>query len=298
MPYCMVGKDDRLAHREASRSLGFVGPVPCPGVLAEGTRVNRYEALNALGLEEGAGEQDVRLAYYGLQKAVATQDFSDKDKLAARVEAQLARAKECRDFLLENGTGAAGKAGRSGGVAARVLGGRKRAPQKLEITAERDKQARLAGLERLRINLLTYRDHEASHRLTCLVAILLCVVVGFIAFRYVRVLAPRAMLLVAVCVAAIASSTGFTSAHLQCRAARRHLLDIDERIHALRVELGIEEPADAAAQDGSAGPGGASSAAGSSGVAYAAGPSRGDAEEGARGSVRDEDLELPDVGEK
>lgn len=201
--------------------------------------MNRYEALNALGLEEGAGEQDVRLAYYGLTKAAETQDFSDKEKLAERVDAQLTRAKECRDFLLSNGTTNDGKVGRSGGAVKSIFG-RKKA-EKMEITSERDKQARLAGLERLRINLLTYRDHEAQHRLTCFVTIILAIVVGFVALRYVRVVAPRAIIMVAVAVAAIASSTGFTSAHMQCRAAKRHLLDIDDRIHELRVELGIEE---------------------------------------------------------
>ena len=62
--------------------------------------MNRYEALNALGLEEGASEQDVRLAYYGLKKAAQTQDFSDKKQLEERIEEQLMRATECRDYLL------------------------------------------------------------------------------------------------------------------------------------------------------------------------------------------------------
>ena len=118
--------------------------------------------------------------------------------------------------------------------------GRKKA-EKMEITAERDRQARLAGLERMRINLLVYRDHEAQHRLTCFVTIVLAIVVGFVALRYVRVVAPRAIIMVAVAAAAIASSTGFTSAHMQCRAAKRHILDVDERIHQLRVQLGMEE---------------------------------------------------------
>lgn len=203
--------------------------------------MNRYEALNALGLQEGASEQDVRLAYYGLKKAVETQDFSeDKGKISERVELQLERAKECRDYLLANGTSNEGHIGRSGGAVRGILN-RKKASGKMEITAERDKQARLAGLERLRINLLTYRDQEHSRRMTCILVIVIAIVVGFVALRYVRVVAPRAIIMVAVGAAAIVSSTLFTTAHMQCRAAKRHLLDVDERIHKLRVALGIEE---------------------------------------------------------
>ena len=71
---------------------------------------------------------------------------------------------------------------------------------------------------------------------------LVCVVAGFIALRYVRAIPARITIFAAIAVAAVASSTGFTASHLQCRSARRYLLDIDARIRDLRVALGIEEP--------------------------------------------------------
>ncbi len=213
----------------------------------KGAVVNRFEALNVLGLDEQASDTDIRMAYYGVQKAAETQDFSDNEHIAVRVNALLDRTKEARDFLLTHGTGAP-KPGsssgprRTGGAVGAAFGRKKRAPEKLSVTSDEEKKARLDGLESLRVCLLTYRDGQASRRLTCLVIILCCIVVGFIVLRYIRAMPPRIVSFSAIAIAAIASSTGFTAAHLQCRNTKRHVLDIDERIHELRVDLGLDDP--------------------------------------------------------
>ena len=213
----------------------------------KGTTVNRFEALNVLGLDEQASDVDIRLAYYGVQKAVESHDLSDNEHLVVRVNALRDRAKEARDFLLTHGTGAprpGSSAGprRTGGVVGAAFGRKKRAPEKLSVTSDEEKKARLDGLEAVRVCLLTYRDGQASRRLTCLVVILICIVVGFIVLRYIRAMPPRIASFSVIAVAAIAGSTGFTAAHLQCRSVKRHLLEIDETIHGLRVDLGLDDP--------------------------------------------------------
>ena len=76
--------------------------------------MNRFEALNVLGLEEGASQQDVRLVYYGVRKAVETQDFTTNDRILMSVTAMRERVKEAHDFLIANGTQR--NTGRTGGA--------------------------------------------------------------------------------------------------------------------------------------------------------------------------------------
>lgn len=197
--------------------------------------MNRFEALNVLNLDESATDDDVRLAYYGLDRAVKSLDFSDSERLALRITSYQDRSKEARDYLLANGIG---PTKRTGGV---VGGAFRRKPrrEKLSITRERELEARLQGYERLRVCLLGYRDHEMSHRLTCFIVLLVCIVLGFVILRYLRMM-PRAVAFGVVVVIAVAGSTGFTSAHLQCRTAKRHLLAVDDEIHQIRVALGLD----------------------------------------------------------
>lgn len=225
----------------------LAGHAGVPRVAERGSIVNRFEALNVLGLDEQASDGDIRLAYYGVQKAIESHDFSDNEHLVVRVGALRDRAKEARDFLLTHGTGAptpGGSSGprRTGGVVGAAFGRKKRAAEKLSVTSDEEKKARLDGLEAIRVCLLTYRDGQASRRLSCLVVILICIVVGFIVLRYIRAMPPRIASFSVIAIAAIAGSTGFTTAHLQCRSVKRHLLDIDERIHELRVDLGLDDP--------------------------------------------------------
>lgn len=202
-----------------------------------------------LGLDEQASENDIRLAYYGLQKAIEAQDFSDNEHITLRVNALRDRTKEARDFLLAHGTGAAGTsrgattggARRTGGAVGRAFS-RKKAPGKLSVTSDEEKKARLDGLESVRVCLLTYRDGQASKRLTSLVVILICIVVGFIVLRYIRAMPPRIISFSVIALAAVAASTTFTTSHLQCRNTKRHVMAIDEQIDELRRDLGLDDP--------------------------------------------------------
>ena len=200
--------------------------------------MNRFEALHALGLDETATEQDVRLAYYGIAKAVDSQDFGE-EQLAPQVKGMLNRAKQARDFLLVNGT----QSGQRVSAASRFAQAAKSSkPEKLSITSSEDAQARLTGFDRLRMQLLGYRDTQLSRRNMSIILIVVCIAVGFIVLRYVRAMAPRMTATVIIAIFAIIGSVTLTTAQKHCRTVNAHLLDINARMAELRVKLGIAEP--------------------------------------------------------
>ena len=51
--------------------------------------MNRFEALHTLGLEEGASDEDITMALYGLEKAVGEFDFSDIPALQTAIDNML-----------------------------------------------------------------------------------------------------------------------------------------------------------------------------------------------------------------
>lgn len=197
--------------------------------------MNRLEALHALDLDETATDSDVRLAYYGIAKAVSSQDFSGEDQIQGRVDGFLAHAKEARDYLLANG---AVKSKRTGGMVDKVLRARPK-EEKIKVSALDDKWARLSGLQQLRVFLLSYRDHEQTLRNRSVLILIACIVASFIMIRYLRA-APRVVAIALLAVIAVFGSTVFTTSQVRCRHARSHLLDLDERIQGLSADLGLE----------------------------------------------------------
>ena len=145
--------------------------------------MNRFEALHALGLEENASEEDVRLAYYGLEKAVGAFDFSDSERIDQRVKGMVEHAKESRNFLLSV---------RNQTVARKVRSFATKQRGKLSVTPVEEKTARLHGLEQLRGVIVSYHSEERSKRRGSIIALLACIVVGFIGIRYLRLTAGGA----------------------------------------------------------------------------------------------------------
>ena len=194
--------------------------------------MNRFEALHALGLEENASEEDVRLAYYGLEKAVGTFDFSDSERIDQRVKGMVEHAKESRNFLLSV---------RNQTVARKVRSFAAKQRGKLSVTPVEEKTARLHGLEQLRGVIVSYHSEERSKRRGSIIALLACIVVGFIGIRYLRG-GPRVVAFSIIGAIAVAGSTILTASHLQVRKARAHVLELDDAIAGLRRELGLEPP--------------------------------------------------------
>lgn len=209
----------------------------------KGEAVNRFEALNILDLDETATEQDIRLAYYGIEKAVATQNFDQDEKFGPRVNGFLDHAREARDFLLENGATKGSKTQKSFSQAFRDASDptEKKKTGKLRVSAQDDAWARLSGLQALRVFVLSYRDHETSLRNQSIGVLIACIIVSFIMLRYLRGMPRIAVVSVLVIIAAVGSAT-LTTSQRQCRTARTYVMDIDSRIHVLKDKLGIEDP--------------------------------------------------------
>lgn len=199
-----------------------------------GHPLNRFEALHVLGLDETASDEDIRLAYYGLTKAVKLDDYAASERVSHRVEALLSRAKEARDFLLSKRNQTAAR------MVQQYTGTKKRA--KVTVSSEEEKTARLHGLETVRALLVSYLVEERSKRRSCIWALVACVVVGFVVLRYIRVMPARVAAFTVLAGVAIAASTILTSAHGQVRTTRGYIADLDVPIRALRVELGLQPP--------------------------------------------------------
>lgn len=192
--------------------------------------MNRFEALHALGLEEGASDEDVRLAHYGLRTAAKELDLSDCEQEAHAVEAVIAHAGESKDFLLNARNQSAMRKMKS------YVAPKKRG--KLTVTPVEEKTARLHGFERVRDVLTAHLDEERSRRGGSLIVLALCIVVSFILLRYLRA-TPRVVGFAIVGVFAIAGSTVLTKAQMHIRKLRPHVIEVDDRILGLKRELGL-----------------------------------------------------------
>ena len=196
--------------------------------------MNRFEALNILGLEEGASEQDVRLAYYGLEKAVESCDFGDSEQLATASENMLLRAGRARDFLLSDRHQTAARKSRSAPAA--------KSSKKLQVSAEQQKTVLLRGFEKLRNLFLSFLENDRTKVRYSLVVIALVIVACFIVIRFLRA-APRYVAVGILAAFAVTASVILTTSQLRVRKTRGFLAGLEERIELLKRELGlVEEP--------------------------------------------------------
>lgn len=192
--------------------------------------MNRFEALHALGLEENATDDDVRLAYYGLEKAVEAFDFSDAEHIGRQVERMINHASEAKTFLLK---------ARNKTAARKVQSYQERPRGKVSVTPAQEKTTRLHGLERLRTLLVGFLDTQLTHRRTSIFILIGCVVVSFITIRYLRGM-PRIVVFCVLAAIAVAGSTLLTGSSKQIRLARGHVEEVDAAIAELRRELGLD----------------------------------------------------------
>lgn len=194
--------------------------------------MNRFEALNVLGLDETASDDDVKLAYYGLEKAVSTTEYGEDPKVTGQVEGLLNRAREARSFLLNPRNKVAARQVRSYTD--------KRRDTPVKVSSVEEKTARLHGYERLRITLVAILGNERHRRNTSIAVLVGCIVVGFILLRYLRLMQVRIVAFIVLAAVAIAGSTILTNSQLQIRRLKPHVLALDEKILKLRKSLGLD----------------------------------------------------------
>ena len=103
--------------------------------------MTRDEALQVLGLKQGASPDEVRLAYRELAQMLHPDKFGDNQKLRARAEQQMRIMNEARDVLLK---GVSASSRRSGGA-------RTAASTPAQIAFEAEARAHAAETARLAV---------------------------------------------------------------------------------------------------------------------------------------------------
>lgn len=130
--------------------------------------MTRDEALQVLGLKQGASPDEVRLAYRELAQMLHPDKFGDNKKLRARAEQQMRIMNEARDVLLK---GVSASSRRSGGA-------RTTASTPAQIAFEAEARAHAAETARLAVvaQARTLRERRGGMTGMIVVAVLVLVV--------------------------------------------------------------------------------------------------------------------------
>lgn len=138
--------------------------------------MNRIEALRLLGLDEDATPQDIKTAYKETVQILHPDRFASNKKLQERATEQFKNLQEAYEYLT-SGPGA-----RRGGHTATV----EDSPAARRADAryrQREAEARLAGIQAARTQLVKQRDALLDERKN---AILMAVIGGIVAFIAIR----------------------------------------------------------------------------------------------------------------
>lgn len=130
--------------------------------------MTRDEALQVLGLKQGASPDEVRLAYRELAQMLHPDKFGDNKKLRARAEQQMRIMNEARDVLLK-GVSASSR---------RSCGARTTASTPAQIAFEAEARAHAAETARLAVvaQARTLRERRGGMTGMIVVAVLVLVV--------------------------------------------------------------------------------------------------------------------------
>ena len=112
-------------------------------------RMTRDEALQVLGLKQGASPREVRLAYRELAQMLHPDKFSENTKLRARAEQQLRSINEARDVLLKGVSATSSHADGAASRRTRTSGASASTPA--EIAFEAEARAHAAETARLTV---------------------------------------------------------------------------------------------------------------------------------------------------
>ena len=128
--------------------------------------MNRDEALRTLGLEEGAGEAEIKAAYRETVQILHPDKFAANKKLQDRATEQFKHLQEAYDFLLSGKSSASGN-GKTGSGASSSQSRR------------RTNEAKLAGLAAAKTQLVKQRDYASDERRNGLIMLVAGAAVAF-----------------------------------------------------------------------------------------------------------------------
>ena len=111
--------------------------------------MTRDEALQVLGLKQGASPREVRLAYRELAQMLHPDKFNDNKKLRARAEQQMRSINEARDVLLKGVSATSSHADGAASRRTRTSGASASTPA--EIAFEAEARAHAAETARLTV---------------------------------------------------------------------------------------------------------------------------------------------------
>lgn len=144
----------------------------CRAKLGKEVIMNRIEALNVLGLDSDATEQDIKVAYRECVQILHPDRFASNEKLQSRATEQFKRLQDAYDYL----TSDKGRRASSASSRSSTSSGSR--------TSYSTVEARLAGLAAARTQLIAQRDTLLDERRNAAVMIAAGAIVAF-AFRRV-----------------------------------------------------------------------------------------------------------------
>lgn len=140
--------------------------------------MNRNEALRLLGLDEDATDQDIKIAYKETVQILHPDRFASNKKLQERATEQFKNLQEAYEFLTSS---AAARKSRRGNTSTMDED-----PTSRRASARYQQQqaeARLAGIQAARTQLVKQRDALLDERRNALIMMVVGGIVAFIAIR-------------------------------------------------------------------------------------------------------------------
>lgn len=185
----------------------------------------RDEALRVLGLEEGASEEDIKLAYKEMAQILHPDKFNANQKLKDRATEQFKQVNEAREILLSN----KGRRG-SGQQRATTAGSTYAQGRRSHNNRAAVLEARLNGIAAARVQLVAQRDAEEDSRKIGLIMLAGGVIAAAIGRRMPALLAVSSTALIWGIIKII-------NAQATIRTMNKHLTQLDEQKKACLEEL-------------------------------------------------------------
>ncbi len=139
--------------------------------------MNRIEALRLLGLDEDATDQDIKIAYKETVQILHPDRFASNKKLQERATEQFKNLQEAYEYL----TSSAARKSRRGGTSSMDDDpASRRASARYQ---HQQAEARLAGIQAARTQLVKQRDALLDERRNALIMMVVGGIVAFIAIR-------------------------------------------------------------------------------------------------------------------
>lgn len=181
--------------------------------------MNRIEALNVLGLDSNATDEDIKTAYRECAQILHPDKFANNKKLQNRATEQFKRLQDAYNYLT-SGRGSKGTSARSASRGPAQSSG-SRGPSASQY------EAQMAGLTAARTQLVAQRDALLDERRNAAIMMVVGAAVAFFARRIVWLAGLGSA-------AAVWGIISLVSAHQNLSSLDEHIEQIEEQKHRLK----------------------------------------------------------------